>query len=75
MSLGGESALERGETMVGASVKIILIIGTLLLPMKSFGAETVKFKYLQSVYLDDRGGGIKQPEGVPIPIGLCPEEC
>ena len=47
-----------------SSVLVILAIGILLLPMKSFSAETVKFKYLQSIYFDDRGGGIKQPEGV-----------
>ena len=50
--------------MVGTSIKIMLIIGILLLPMKSFSAETVKFRYLQSVYFDDKGGGLKQPEGV-----------
>jgi hypothetical protein len=50
--------------MVGASIKIILTIGIVLLPMKSFSAETVKFRYLQSVYFDERGGSIKQPEGV-----------
>jgi hypothetical protein len=64
VSIGSESALERGETMVGAPVKIILIIGILFLPMKSFSAETVKLKYLQSVYFDDKGGSLKQPEGV-----------
>jgi NHL repeat len=32
--------------------------------MKSFSAETVKFRYLQSVYFDDKGGGLKQPEGI-----------
>jgi hypothetical protein len=32
--------------------------------MKSFSAETVKFKYLQSVYFDDKGGNLKHPEGV-----------
>ena len=32
--------------------------------MKSFSAETVKFRYLQSVYFDEKGGGLKQPEGV-----------
>jgi DNA-binding beta-propeller fold protein YncE len=64
VSLGGESSLERGESMVGTSIKIIMIIGILLLPMKSFSAETVKFRYLQSVYFDERGGGLKQPEGV-----------
>jgi hypothetical protein len=50
--------------MIGTSVKIILMIGAVLLPMKSFSAETVKFRYLQSVYFDDKGGGLKQPEGV-----------
>ena len=43
---------------------IILLISIFFLPLKSFSAETVKFKYLQSIYFDDRGGGIKQPEGV-----------
>jgi len=43
---------------------IILLISIFFLPLESFSAETVKFKYLQSIYFDDRGGGIKQPEGV-----------
>ena len=64
LSLGGESNLERGETMVGTSIKIIMIIGILLLPMKSFSAETVKFRHLQSIYFDEKQGGLKQPEGV-----------
>jgi DNA-binding beta-propeller fold protein YncE len=47
------------------SILMILAIGILLLPLNSlFSAETVKFKYLQSVYFDDKGGGLKQPEGV-----------
>jgi len=62
--LGGESGLKRGESMVGTSIRIIVIIGILVFPMKSFSAETVKFRYLQSVYVDDKGGTIKQPEGV-----------
>jgi len=41
-----------------------LVITTLFIPLKSFSAETVKLKYLQSIYSDDRGRGIKQPEGV-----------
>jgi len=36
----------------------------LFLPFQSFSAEAVKFKYVQSIYFDDRGGSIKQPEGV-----------
>lgn len=36
----------------------------MLLPTNSFSAETVKFRYVQSVYFDEKGGGLKQPEGV-----------
>jgi sugar lactone lactonase YvrE len=50
--------------MLGTSIKIIMIIGILLLPMKSFSAETVKFRHLQSIYFDEKGAGMKQPEGV-----------
>ncbi len=37
---------------------------TFLSALKSFSAETVKFMHLQSVYFDEKGGSIKQPEGV-----------
>jgi NHL repeat len=43
---------------------LILAIAILLLPLKSFSAETVKFKHVQSIYFDEKGGSIKQPEGV-----------
>ena len=46
------------------SILIILAIGILLLPLKSFGAETVKFRHLLSIYSDDKGTGLKGPEGV-----------
>ncbi len=41
-----------------------VVIVLLFFSVKSFSAETVKFKYLQSVYFDDKGGSLKQPEGV-----------
>jgi hypothetical protein len=41
-----------------------LVMAMLFFPMRSFSAETIKFRYLQSVYLDERGGSLKQPEGV-----------
>ncbi len=41
-----------------------MIIGTLLLPMNAFSAEQVKLRYVQSVYGDDKTGGMRQPEGV-----------
>lgn len=50
--------------MIGTSLRIILIIGAVVLPMKSFSAETAKLRYSQSIYFDDKGGGLKQPEGV-----------
>jgi len=43
---------------------IFLMLAILSFPIKTFSAETVKFRYLQSVYFDDKGGGLKQPEGV-----------
>jgi len=42
---------------------ILLVIG-LFSSVKSFSAETVKLKYIQSVYFDEKGAGMKQPEGV-----------
>lgn len=54
----------RGDNQMRVLLRILLVLAIWSFPMKSFSAETVKFKYLQSVYFDDRGGGIKQPEGV-----------
>jgi DNA-binding beta-propeller fold protein YncE len=45
-------------------LKIFVIVVIFSFPLTSFSAETVKFKYLQSVYFDEKGGGLKQPEGV-----------
>lgn len=46
------------------SCLLMLSISVLFFSTESFSAETVKFKYLQSIYVDDKGGGLKQPEGV-----------
>ncbi len=43
---------------------VIILIGIVALPFNSFGAETMKLKFLQSVYADVKGGGLKEPEGV-----------
>ena len=42
----------------------VFIVALLAFPLTSFSAETVKLNYLQSVYFDEKGGGLKQPEGV-----------
>jgi len=46
------------------TIVFILLVMSLFPPLNTFSAETVKFKYLQSVYFDEKGGGLKQPEGV-----------
>ena len=43
---------------------IVLIVAFLSFPIKTFSVESVKFRYGQSVYFDDKGVGLKQPEGV-----------
>jgi len=48
----------------GLTIIFILLVINLFSPLNSFSAETVKLKYLQSVYFDDKGGNLKQPEGV-----------
>ena len=51
---------------IAHGVKIIFILFALsLFPwVKSFGAETVKLRHVQSIYFDEKGTGMKQPEGV-----------
>jgi DNA-binding beta-propeller fold protein YncE len=45
-------------------LRILLVLAISSFSAKSFSAETVKFRYLQSLYFDEKGGGLKQPEGV-----------
>jgi len=53
------------DPVVKLSIIILVVMSiSLFSPLKSFSAETVKFKYLQSVYFDEKGGSLKQPEGV-----------
>jgi len=43
---------------------LIWVILILLLPMSIDSAETFKLRYVQSIYLDEKGAGMKQPEGI-----------
>jgi len=43
---------------------IFFVIAILFFPLQSFSSETVKMRYLQSVYSDEKGTGLKQPEGI-----------
>ncbi|MCJ7540359.1 MAG: NHL repeat-containing protein [Desulfobacterales bacterium] len=50
------------------TIKIYVVMTAVLLslsfPMISFGAAEIKFRHVTSIYSDDRGIGISQPEGV-----------
>ncbi len=45
-------------------LRILLALAILSFSAKTFSAETVKLKYIQSVYFDEKSGSMKQPEGV-----------
>jgi hypothetical protein len=51
---------------IGHGVRIgFIILAMGLFPLaKSFSAETVKLRHVQSVYFDEKGTGMKHPEGV-----------
>lgn len=46
------------------SVGITLLLAAVLLPGIGLGAESVKLRPLAPIYVDAKGGGIRQPEGV-----------
>lgn len=51
-----------------AFIRVFTIISALLiaglLPMTSVGQEALKFRYITSIYTDDQGVPLKQPEGI-----------
>ena len=50
--------------MARAIFRILVILSIFSTPPTVLNAETVKFRHLLSVYVDDKGSGMKQPEGV-----------
>ena len=52
--------IENRET----STFIALMLLTLLFPISVYSAETVNLRHIQSIYFDEKGVGMKQPEGV-----------
>jgi hypothetical protein len=44
--------------------RLIMLLTVLLLPLHASGAEQIKIKYARSLYTDEKGIGLKQPEGV-----------
>jgi sugar lactone lactonase YvrE len=39
-------------------------MAAVLVPVTSYGGASVKFRYVMSIYADDKGLGFKQPEGI-----------
>ena len=50
--------------MARAIFRILVILIIFSTPATVLNAETIKFRHLLSVYFDDKGSGMKQPEGV-----------
>ncbi len=46
------------------AIKMIVLFTVLLLPLKSFGAGNLNLIYVTSVYADQKGNGMRLPEGV-----------
>jgi len=44
--------------------RYVILMIMLLLPLHAFGADEIRFKHDRSLYADDKGVGLKQPEGV-----------
>jgi hypothetical protein len=44
--------------------RVVVLLVLLLLPLAASAAEAIKYKYALSLYTDEKGGGLNQPEGV-----------
>ncbi len=50
--------------MRGALINILLIAAVLFSPVRAFSAGAVKYMHILSLYSDEKGAGLKNPEGV-----------
>ncbi len=50
--------------MAKALARLLVLVALLVHPLLSPGAETVKLRHVLSVYNDEKGVGLKKPEGV-----------
>jgi hypothetical protein len=55
---------QRGDDEMIQILKSFLILMILFFPFQSFSAETAKLRHFQSIYFDERGGGLRQPQGL-----------
>jgi len=50
--------------MAKALVSALIVLSIVVISLKSFGAERTRVRYLTAIYFDEKGVGLKQPEGV-----------
>jgi len=50
--------------MAKALVSALIVLSLVVISLKSFGADRTKLRYLTAIYFDEKGVGLKQPEGV-----------
>ncbi len=44
--------------------RLFVLMIILLLPLRAFGADEIRFRFARSLYADDKGVGMKRPEGI-----------
>jgi hypothetical protein len=44
--------------------RLLIVMIMLLVPLHAFGADEIRFRYGRSLYADDKGVGMKRPEGI-----------
>ena len=54
----------RGDAMIETLLRLLIVVNLLIVPVNSFCAEAVKLRHVVSVYTDEKGVGMKRPEGV-----------
>jgi sugar lactone lactonase YvrE len=64
MPPGTPTMMKMVNTVFGIFAIITAGLSVVLLPTPSFGAENIKVRHITSIYFDEQGVGLKQPEGV-----------
>ena len=61
--------IELIKRKIGPLINAFVLITLLLVPATSFSSGAVKFRHIVSIYSDDKGVGLKNPEGVACSDG------
>jgi hypothetical protein len=64
MPLGSQEMTRLMKDSIKICAFLTAVMTAVLVPMTSYGGASVKFRHVISIYSDDKGVGLKQPEGV-----------